>query len=239
MPFLRHFRKTLTLRYLPMYAGELIIIFLGITLSWKFEEWRQNIQERELEKLHLMNLNSNLETDSTTMTRELLDMNESVRRLNALEKEIESKGSDSLGHYIQSMIIVAEFHPNDSEFEVIKSTGEIGLILDDTLRREIMTLYEVVYGQIAFRAELNHQMVISNNWSYAVQHFDLSKVIRSGHESEMKLDLTSMQGKQVLKNNIELTLLTTIITIRRFEEGIEKISQVRSRIKKRLGAIQI
>lgn len=227
------------MRYLPMYAGELIIIFLGITLSWKFEEWRQNNQERESEKLHLMNLESNLETDSTTMTRELVDMNESVRRLKALEKAIETRKTDSLGHYVRSMIIVAEFHPNDSEFEVIKSTGEIGLILDDTLRREIMTLYEVVYGQIAFRAELNHQMVISNNWSYAVQHFDLGKVIRSGHESEMKIDLTTEHGKQVLKNNIDLTMLTTMVTIRRFEVGIEKISQVKARIKKRLSAIKV
>ena len=239
MPFLRHFRKTFALRYLPMYAGELIIIFLGITLSWKFEEWRQNKQERQLEALHLINLSSNLDTDSLTIIRELADMKESLRRLNALEQAIQSGHTDSLGHYIRSMIIVAEFHPNDSEFEVIKSTGEIGLILDDTLRRDIMTLYEVVYGQIAFRAELNHQMVISNNWKYAVDHFDLSKVIRSGHESEMKLKLTSAEDIQVLKNNIDLTLLTTMVTIKRFEVGLNKISQVQSRIKKRLKSIEV
>lgn len=238
MPFLRHFRKTLTLRYLPIYAGELIIIFLGITLSWWFEEWRQDKQERQREALHLTNLNSNLETDSTTMSMELADMKESVRRMKALENAMENGRTDSLGYYIRSMIMVAEFHPNDSEFEVIKSTGEIGLILDDTLRRDIMTLYEVVYGQIAFRVELNHQTVISNNWDYAVNHFDLSKVIRAGHEAEMNLNLTSDESKQILKNKIDLSLLTTMVTIRRFEDGIQKIREVRTRIKKRLQTIE-
>ena len=238
MPFLRHFRKSLTLRYLPMYAGELIIIFLGITLSWWFEEWRQDKQDRQREALHLTNLNSNLETDSTTMSMELADMKESVRRLNALEDAMKNGQTDSLGHYIRSMIMVAEFHPNDSEFEVIKSTGEIGLIMDDTLRRDIMTLYEVVYGQIAFRVELNHQTVISNNWDYAVNHFDLSKVIRAGHEAEMDLNLTTDQSKQILKNKIDLSLLTTMVTIRRFEDGIQKIREVRSRIQKRLQMIE-
>lgn len=239
MPFLRHFRKTLALRYLPMYAGELIIIFLGITLSWWFEEWRQDKQERQSEALHLTNLYSNLETDSSTMTMELADMKESVRRLKALEQAIETGRTDSLGHYIRSMIMVAEFHPNDSEFEVIKSTGEIGLIMDDTLRRDIMTLYEVIYGQIAFRVELNHQTVITNNWDYAVNHFDLSKVIRAGHESELNLDIRSKESKQILKNKIDLSLLTTMVTIRRFEDGIEKIREVRNRIQKRLKEISV
>jgi len=237
MRALRHFRKGLILSYLPVYAGELIIIFLGITLSWWFEEWRQDKQERQRESLHLSNLRSNLETDSATISIELSDMKESLRRLKALEKAIDTGTTDSLGHYVRSMILVAEFHPNDSEFEVIKSTGEIGLILDDTLRRDIMTLYEVVYGQIAFRIELNHQAVIINNWDYAVKNFDLSKVIRAGHESEMKFNLKSDEGKMVLKNKVGLSMLILNVTIKRFEEGIRKIGEVRSRISGRLTAI--
>lgn len=237
MRTLRHFRKGLILSYLPVYAGELIIIFLGITLSWWFEEWRQDKQDRQRESLHLSNLSSNLETDSLTISTELADMRESLRRLKALEKAIDTGKTDSLGHYVRSMILVAEFHPNDSEFEVIKSTGEIGLIVDDTLRRDIMTLYEVVYGQIAFRIDLNHQAVIINNWDYAVNNFDLSKVIRAGHESEMKFNIKSDEGKLVLKNKIGLSMLILNVTIRRFEEGIRKISEVRSRISGRLSAI--
>lgn len=237
MRVFRYFRGNLALRYLPIYVGELVIIFLGITLSWWFEEWRQDKQDRQRESLHLTNLRSNLETDSLTMSGELADMKESMRRLKALEKAIETGETDSLGHYIRSMIMVAEFHPNDSEFEVIKSTGEIGLIEDDTLRRDIMTLYEVIYGQIAFRIDLNHQAVISNNWDYAVNNFDLNKVIRSGHESELKLDLKSDGRKMILRNKIDLSMLTTMVTIRRFEDGLSKISKVRTRIENRLNAI--
>ncbi|MFZ9981586.1 MAG: hypothetical protein ACO3FI_06110 [Cyclobacteriaceae bacterium] len=237
MRALRHLRKGLIFSYLPVYAGELLIIFLGITLSWWFEEWRQDKQDRRRESLHLSNLHSNLETDSATISIELSDMKESLRRLKALEKSIDTGTTDSLGHYVRSMILVAEFHPNDSEFEVIKSTGEIGLILEDTLRRDIMTLYEVVYGQIAFRIELNHQAVITNNWDYAVKNFDLSKVIRAGHESEMKFNLKTAEDKMVLKNKIGLSMLILNVTIRRFEEGIRKISEVRSRISRRLSGI--
>lgn len=238
MRILRHLKQNFAVRYLPFYLGELTIIFLGITLSWWFEEWRQNKQDRQREALHLINLSSNLGTDSIMMSGELADMKESKRRLEALEKAIVTGQTDSLGYYVRSMIMVAEFHPNDSEFEVIKSTGEIGLIMDDTLRRDIMTLYEVVYGQIAFRIDLNHQAVIINNWDYAVKNFDLNKVIRSGHESEMKLNLKSDAAILELRNKIDLSLLTTKVTIRRFEEGLSKINQVRSRIDQRLTFIE-
>lgn len=224
----------MVIRYVPVYIGELIIIFLGITLSWWFEEWRQEKQERQLEVQHLINLRSNLETDSMTMNSELLDMKESMRRLKALEKAIQNNQTDSLGFYLRSMIMVAEFHPNDSEFEVIKSTGDIGLIADDTLRRDIMTLYEVVYGQVTFRVELNHQAVISNNWDYAVNNFDLNKVMRSGHESEIALNLKSPERRMVMLNKIDLSLLTTQVTIRRFEECLSRITSVRSRVSRRL-----
>jgi len=237
MRMLGAFRKNMFLRYLPVYIGELIIIFLGITLSWWFEEWRQEKQERQLEAQHLINLKSNLETDSITMNSELADMKESMRRLKALEKAIQNNQTDSLGFYLRSMIMVAEFHPNDSEFEVIKSTGDIGLIADDTLRRDIMTLYEVVYGQVAFRVDLNHQAVISNNWDYAVNNFDLNKVMRSGHESEIVLNLNTPEKRMIMLNKIDLSLLTTQVTIRRFEECLNKITSVRSRVSRRLTII--
>ncbi|MEY3404756.1 MAG: hypothetical protein RL161_186, partial [Bacteroidota bacterium] len=62
MRIYRYFTGTTALRYLPIYIGELLIIFLGITLSWWFEEWRQDKQDLQREALHLTNLRSNLDT---------------------------------------------------------------------------------------------------------------------------------------------------------------------------------
>jgi len=227
------------MRSLPRYIGEFLIIFLGITLSWWFDDWREEIEERKQEAMHLRNLMYNLESDSATFMEELNFIQISRKRLLYLSAALNGGDRDSIGYNLTSMILIPEFHPNRSEFEAIKATGEIRLIKDPALIREIMTHYEVEYGKLESRVFFYQKAIMDYSWDFAIDNLDIGKALNSGQQEKFRLTLDNSQEHFEMQNKITLCLLATKITRDRFQSSLEKISTLKQLIKARLAVIDV
>ena len=227
------------MRSLPRYVGEFLIIFLGITMSWWFDDWREEIEDRKQEAMHLRNLMYNLESDSTTFMEELTFIQGSEKRLIYLSRALSGGDRDSIGYNITSMILIPEFHPNRSEFEAIKATGEIRLIRDPALVREIMTHYEVEYGRLESRVFFYQKAIMDYSWDFAMENLDIGKALNSGQREDFQLNLDNRQEHFEMKNKITLCLLATKITRERFQDSLNKITMLRQLIKARLAVIDV
>ncbi len=124
---------------------EILIIVFAITLSLLVERWRENAHERTIEKQFLLGLKKDLQKDLQQQAEDSLSyanlMNGWSYYYNA------GRGSqpiqkDSIAYYQWTLLNNTSFSPNSSRFEALKSSGNFGVIEDDSLQNLILDLYQ-------------------------------------------------------------------------------------------------
>jgi hypothetical protein len=129
------------------YLSEIVIIFLGISMSFWFDEWRNNRKDRETEQIILRGVKDNLIRD-TIVLRKMIPYGENLisggNKLLALKEEKEIK--DSIDIYLDLAVTYLAFDATQTTYEEIKQTGRTSLIQDDTLRKSIISYYTVTLG---------------------------------------------------------------------------------------------
>lgn len=127
---------------LKKYFSEVIVIFIGISISFWFDEWRDNRKDREVEQKILQNLKENLAQDT-------LLLGQTSQRVNAIindaEKLIRFKQDadilDSVNVYIDMAGSYTGILINQTTYEEMKQTGNTRLIQNDTLKKAILGHY--------------------------------------------------------------------------------------------------
>jgi hypothetical protein len=132
---------------LVKYLSEIVIIFLGISMSFWFDEWRGNRKDRETEQIILRGVRDNLVRDTLSLRAMIpygVRIIECSNKLLALKDEKEIK--DSLNTYLDMALTTMSFNATQTTYEEMKQTGRTSLIQDDTLRKAIITHYTVFMG---------------------------------------------------------------------------------------------
>jgi hypothetical protein len=150
---------------LMKYLSEIVIIFLGISMSFWFDEWRGNRKDRETEQIILRSVKENLIRDTLSL-RYMIPYGEKIincsNKFLALKEEKEIK--DSLDTYLDIALTSMSFNATQTTYEEMKQTGRTSLIQDDTLRKAIIAHYTVYIGYCnewteADKAHTNTQLI--------------------------------------------------------------------------------
>ncbi len=136
--------KKLKDRLIP-YFFEIMVIFIGISISFLFDEWRDNRKDRELEHKHLIDLKSNLQQD----TFQLAHMIEGGKIfVNSSRKLATFKNDaailDSIDFHIDNASSYQLLKSNKTAYEEIKQTGHTGLITNDSLKKIVLQHYTLL-----------------------------------------------------------------------------------------------
>ena len=141
---------------LVKYVFEIVVIFLGISISFWFDKWRSNINDRAMERKHLIDLKNNLKQD-TLMLSQVIKAGKiyvtSSRKLASFTNDNDIR--DSLDFYID---ITASYLPllvNQTAYEEIKQTGHTNLITNDSLKMNILQHYTLIIPQAKEWSELD------------------------------------------------------------------------------------
>jgi hypothetical protein len=127
------------------YLVEVLTIFIGISISFLFDEWRDNRKDEEIARKNLIFLRSNLVQDTTVLTGMIAIGKASVHSINKLIYfKQDSEISDSLNMHIDKAASYLGFKPNNIAYEEIKQTAHTGLIKNDTLKRSFLSYYTLV-----------------------------------------------------------------------------------------------
>ncbi len=130
---------------LKKYILEVVIIFIGISMSFLFDEWRENRKDEETARKNLIFLKSNLVQDTIVLTGMIDIGKKSVHSINKLIYfKQDSEISDSLNAHIDKAAGYLDFKPNQMAYEEIKQTGNTSLIKNDTLKRSFLSYYTFV-----------------------------------------------------------------------------------------------
>ena len=135
----------------PSYIFEILVIIIGITISFWVNEWRIANEERDSEKRLIHEFHENLAADSLNL---FTDMKLIETGLPAYDTVInttvdwQSFPKDSIGKFLQFTSIYFTFLSNDMTYEEIKQSGLSRLISNKPLLADIINLYHVDYLQI-------------------------------------------------------------------------------------------
>ena len=137
----------MTSRTLPWarMGAEFLVVFLGVTLSFIADDWRESRQDKRAEQAALTELSADLQADSvelqailermTTWDRSALWL---LQRLGDLNVE-----SDSVMARIRDLVHYDIYQSVSSAYVGLKDGGQMALIRDQSLRRSLVDYYEV------------------------------------------------------------------------------------------------
>ena len=139
-----------TTKRLSRYLTEILVIIIGITLSFALNEWNNNRNEYEAYKNHLENLSSDLEIDFKQMKSDRESVNNIKKNLTYSLKynpaDIES--IPKLSNAINEIMSYINFLPNNNTFQMLNSTGGLAVFKNKELVSELNQLYQYDYAYI-------------------------------------------------------------------------------------------
>ncbi|ADB39066.1 hypothetical protein [Spirosoma linguale] len=129
---------------LGKYISEILVIFIGISISFFFDEWRDNRKDDETVKKHLTFLKTNLAEDTLKLTTYINHGNRLVNSINKLAYfKKDSEITDKIDFYIDNAASYLAFKSNQMAYEEIKQTAHTNLIKNDSLRTLFLSYYTV------------------------------------------------------------------------------------------------
>ncbi len=145
------------------FIVELIIIVLGITISFLVNEWREQRQKEKLYLDYLASLDNDLKTDSAQIVSDLRSYNEiqDYAVLLLTFDVSQNKPSPELIEAIEQVVSTVEFLPNKNTFEVLQSTGSFMLFKDKELAKLIVQLYQFEYPFIRMAERRYHDIQVN------------------------------------------------------------------------------
>ena len=124
---------------------EIAIIVFAITLSLLLERWRENGHDRKIERSFLFGLKEDLQNDTAQLKGDsatyslLMSGWKYMRNVGIMDLEI---SKDSFLKYGWTLNNTSDFIANNSRFEALKSSGQLDVIEDDSLKSAILNLYQ-------------------------------------------------------------------------------------------------
>ncbi len=130
----------------PRIVTEFLVIFLGVSLSLAGDNWRQQREDRIAERGSFLELLADLSADSielSTMQRRMHGWDQSALVLAKIGAGLEeTQDSVLLRHFVRLMMFDL-YQPVSSAYIGLKQGGQLGLIQDPSLRRQVVDYYEV------------------------------------------------------------------------------------------------
>ena len=135
---------------------EILVVMIGLLLAFQLDRWRESVVERQQEKIHINRLIADVETDIPTieyaialqtLRLELVDLLMDVVQdpTAAIEEPVVFLGSVNQAAYTYMPVLTSH------TFENLRSTGDLRLILDESVKNVMFDYYGFDESQHQFR----------------------------------------------------------------------------------------
>ena len=150
------------------HSIELIVVFIGITLAFMLNNWREDVKDNKLESQYINSFhdeivysNAKLNTIISTNRTKVEYLKKTIAQLKTDKLPI-----DSTLAVIAKMVQINLFIPKTNTYESIKNSGNFNLIDNYKIRSKIIEYYESFEGKKLI--EEYYRMYIDN---YLIPYF--------------------------------------------------------------------
>lgn len=207
------------------YLAELLILVIGITLSFWLNEWRLGKAERNLEIATLNHFRENLKSDSSVISQNIALLEGYVKNdIDLLHLEKNLIYHDSLNSKLVLMMSYFNFTTADIAYQEMQGLGNSRIIRNKDLLNNIVGLYTNVYSglyeYLGADKNFNTSLMmpfITKNLPFAL-NFDYSTFDALGKRGLMRV-ITSDE----MKHLIQLDLVFKASSKEQFEISLDRV----------------
>jgi hypothetical protein len=189
-----------TTKYFKYAVGEIILVVIGILIALQVSNWNKQNEDRKLEKRYVSELILDLQKDSIFISESRQRSYQQMVSKNKLTEYFEGQQftEDSLVAYFRSQWKpVPKFNPITTTLDELKSTGNIRVLQNSSIRRKILETYNYYTTHINNTQERYH---IQQN---ALGNLVISKVPNlfvEFYKTTEKIDIKPVLNDYEIKN---------------------------------------
>ena len=153
-------------KYFRYAIGEILLVVIGILIALQVNNWNQNRKERLVEIKYLKNLKHDLQNDSTDLVyykNIRVGQANAARELIQLAKEKNTSDVFKLDSLYTTVGLWWEFIPNNNTFEELRSSGNLNLLRNDSIKNLLLDLNKENEDLVSVR---NHMRREYENYLY-------------------------------------------------------------------------
>jgi hypothetical protein len=241
--FFRKLRKTFLRKnkigqYLKYAIGEIILVVIGILIAVGINNWNQSRKDRKVEFKTLREISSGLNQDLKDVKSNInghrtgLDCIAFWRDI-INHKKVDVDSTEYYYRFLTRDFLIAQ---NISGYETLKSKG-LELIKDDSLRLEIITLYEISYSYIRKLEEEYNELQFQENYFKEINQLIVPNLIfdSDGEITSVKLplNLNDMEAKK-LQSYLWKIKYNRDFILEEYFQIEQKIKHLQSSIKRKM-----
>ncbi len=209
------------------YVLELLVIIVGIMVSFLLNEWRQSIRDRDKEQRLLHDLHADLRQDSIAIQDELADLERimhSSQRLHA--HPVRNVPLDSVVAVLGPVLSYSIIPFHQVTYREMLATGDAELLRDDQLLRDIMELYERHYFMIRELGEIDERIVLDRMFPVS----NRTVLFEQPDTASMNTLMRDVEWRNLL--NLSMFFKSRIIED--LKEQLDRIDRIMRRIEKEM-----
>ena len=220
------------------YTFEFLSIFIAVIAAFALNNWNDNRRDNKAESRILSEIFHGLEKDMADVKLNVMGHEQGIKACEFWRKVFKGEATQVDSLQMHYFILTRDFVSiqNTSGFETLKSRG-LELIKNDSLRTQIIALYEYDYKTLMKLEEQYNELQFQENYFQ-----EINRHIAPQFEFDIKGNIIGMElPLQITKSekHILLSYLWKMRVNRKFileyyDEVQEKIEQLRLAIEKEL-----
>ncbi len=150
-------------KYLTYAIGEIILLVIGILIALQINNWNNDRSNHQKEMEYLKNIKRDLRDQLKDIENqyeyEQTQMNTANELIKSYEIDVSRKFSDTALAMVTTLVTRSNFVPVDPTFQDLKSTGNLILINNYSLRDELIRYYQKL-NDIASTININNNSFV-------------------------------------------------------------------------------
>jgi hypothetical protein len=217
----KRFWLLLTQRW-PEYVVEIIVVIIGITISFAISNYQRDSTDRRVAQIYLQDLGEDIKFDILAL-RETIQQTDSV--ILSGHSLISQNGSkrhltkEGFVDRVRTIIRRPNFISKNATFSSLKTSATFQLIKDIELRK-LLFEYDQVYQTIKAMELAELQATVTIAGPYFIKSIPLIDTPRSLYWLE-KLDVDAILGSVEFMNNVALRIDNREELLRSYKEILE------------------
>lgn len=136
--------------YLFYAIGEIVLVVIGILIALQISAWNEAYRDRQLEGLYYCKMLEDVNQD-LVLLKKLSDENQgridwANKSISLLQQDVVDRKALANAMRNSINLIRFNFRPSTSAFEDLKSSGKIGIITDQNIKKKLLNYYAVLTG---------------------------------------------------------------------------------------------
>lgn len=184
-------------------VGQVVLIFLGVTVAIWFENINEARKEKKFEQVLLSEMLFNLNNDIRSIDEGVRIINDGIYAGEKIVEALKKNDFDSIPYYMTTIMWYNIGLYNSSSYETIKSKG-LDIIQDNSLRQKIVQYYEERVKYLKEVEKVGYNLTWQQYMPQAISKFRDFSLLTGTQPLDINALKNDNEFKQVILITIEL-----------------------------------